>query len=42
MFDVKELDRQWHDYDNYWGGIRQMTPKIDTLITEFNRMVGLV
>ncbi|RDE17549.1 MAG: pyridoxal-5-phosphate-dependent protein subunit beta [Candidatus Thorarchaeota archaeon] len=41
MFDVKELDRQWYDYENYWGSIRQMTPKIDGLITEFNRMVGL-
>lgn len=42
MFNVAELNRQWYDYDNYWGSIRQLTPKIDELITQFNRRVGLL
>ena len=39
---VAELDRQWYDYENYWGGIQQLTPRIDELITQFNRRVGLL
>ena len=42
MFNVTELDRQWHDYENYWGSIRELTPRIDDLITQFNRRVGLL
>ena len=42
MFDPSELNRQWYDYENYWGSIRQLTPRIDELITQFNRRVGLV
>ncbi|MHA1933759.1 MAG: pyridoxal-phosphate dependent enzyme [Candidatus Thorarchaeota archaeon] len=41
MFDLDELNRQWYDYDNYWGSIQQMTPKIDELIVQFNERVGL-
>ena len=38
---LDELDRQWYDYDTYWDSIRQLTPKIDELIVEFNERVGL-
>ena len=38
-FDVKELDRQWHEYDDYWSGIQNLTSKIDKLILEFNEKV---
>ena len=39
--DVEELDRQWYDYDEYWGSIHSMVPAIDKLIVEFNEAVGL-
>jgi cysteine synthase len=42
MFDPHELDRQWYDYDSYWGAIQGMTPKIDELITQFNEKTGLL
>ena len=38
---VEELDRQWYDYDNYWGSIHGLAPEIDKLIVEFNEAVGL-
>ncbi|MFX1517584.1 MAG: pyridoxal-phosphate dependent enzyme, partial [Promethearchaeota archaeon] len=38
---TEELDRQWHDYDNYWRSINMLTSKIDMLIEEFNEKVGL-
>ncbi len=38
---LEELDKQWYDYDNYWGSIRQITPKIDKMINEFNEKVDL-
>lgn len=38
---VDELDRQWYDYDEYWGNIHSMVPEIDKLIVEFNEAVGL-
>ncbi len=40
--DVEELNAQWYDYDNYWGSIHNMTGKIDELIKEFNKKVGLL
>jgi cysteine synthase len=39
---VAELDRQWYDYESYWGSIPQLTPRIDELITQFNQRVGLL
>jgi cysteine synthase len=39
---VAELDRQWYDYQNYWGSTPQLTPRIDELITQFNQRVGLI
>ena len=42
MIDLDELNRQWYDYENYWGWIRTLTPKIDELINQFNHKVGLL
>jgi cysteine synthase len=38
---MEELDRQWYD-ENYWKNIQEMTPKLDTLIKQFNQKVGLL
>jgi cysteine synthase len=38
----EELDAQWYDYDEYWGGIRSMAGAIDERIDEFNRLTGLL
>ncbi|MCF8008419.1 MAG: pyridoxal-5-phosphate-dependent protein subunit beta, partial [Halanaerobiales bacterium] len=40
--DVKELNAQWYDYQNYWGNIHSMTGEIDKLIDKFNQKVGLL
>jgi cysteine synthase len=40
--DLEELNAQWYDYENYWGGIHQQTSKIDKLIREFNQRTGLL
>jgi cysteine synthase len=37
---VEELNAQWHDRE-YWTRIRALTPRIDQLIGEFNRDVGI-
>ena len=42
MFDLNELNRQWYDYESYWGAIQGLTPKIDELITKFNDRVDLL
>ena len=42
MFDVKELNRQWYDYEAYWGEPQKLTPKIDELIVQFNERIGLL
>ena len=42
MFDVDELNRQWYNYEEYWGDIQKLTPKIDELIIEFNNRVSLL
>ena len=39
--ELDELNAQWYD-PTYWTNIQEMTPKIDTLITEFNEKVGLL
>jgi hypothetical protein len=41
-FDLDELNRQWHEYEDYWQGIRDLTPEIDRLIVEFNERVGQI
>jgi len=41
MFDVNELNKQWYEYDSYWGQVQRLIPKIDQLIAQFNDRVGL-
>ena len=38
--DLKELNAQWYDHDNYWNTALTIAPKLDELITEFNHMAG--
>jgi cysteine synthase len=40
--DLDELNAQWYDHDQYWGGIQKQGPEIDRLIDEFNRRTGLL
>jgi len=40
--ELDELNAQWYDYEEYWGELHSMTPKIDELIKEFNDKVGLL
>jgi cysteine synthase A len=40
--DVAELRAQWDDHPNYWGGTFAQAGRIDELITDFNRRVGLI
>ena len=40
--ELKELNDQWYDHDNYWNSSRKMAPKLDELINEFNDRVGLL
>ena len=39
---VEELRAQWSDHTNYWSGTFAQVNRIDELITEFNRRVGLI
>jgi len=39
---VAELRTQWHDHANYWDSTFALADRIDELITEFNRRVGLL
>lgn len=41
-FDVRELDRQWYDYDAYWSETRKLPPNIDDLIGQFNDRVNRI
>ncbi|KAA3643259.1 MAG: pyridoxal-phosphate dependent enzyme [Chloroflexi bacterium] len=36
----EEIQAQWYD-DDYWTGVQQQVPEIDSLIEEFNAKVGL-
>lgn len=40
--DVRELNAQWYDHDDYWGDIFRQADEIDALITEFNNRVGII
>jgi cysteine synthase len=40
--EVQELDSQWHEYPEYWQGIRNQVAEIDKLIHEFNDRTGLL
>lgn len=37
---VEELNAQWHDHENYWGGLFKQVEEIDRLIEEFNELIG--
>jgi cysteine synthase len=39
---VEELNAQWYDAENYWGGIQSQAEEIDTLIEDFNEATGLL
>jgi cysteine synthase A len=39
--DVAELRAQWHDHASYWDGTFALADRIDELIADFNRRVGL-
>ncbi len=39
--ELKELNAQWYDHDNYWGQTFEQDKEIDELIIEFNDMIGL-
>ena len=39
---LDELNEQWYDYEEYWGKIHALTPKIDKIIREFNERVRLI
>ncbi len=34
--ELKELNAQWYDHDNYWGKIHETANQVDSLIEEFN------
>ncbi|MBQ3405267.1 MAG: pyridoxal-5-phosphate-dependent protein subunit beta [Oscillospiraceae bacterium] len=36
---MEELNTQWYDYDEFWGGIHSQAEKIDELIEQFNEAV---
>jgi cysteine synthase len=38
--ELDELNAQWYDHREYWGGLRLMVDKIDRLIEDFNRRVA--
>ena len=40
--EVEELNAQWYDHDDYWGGTFGQVDMIDDLIGEFNKRVGLL
>jgi len=39
--ELEELNAQWYDAEEYWGGIKKMAPVIDEKIRAFNEMTGL-
>ncbi|MDQ7825525.1 MAG: pyridoxal-phosphate dependent enzyme [Candidatus Eremiobacteraeota bacterium] len=39
---VKELNRQWYDYPEYWDSIHRQVGEIDKLINSFNERSGVL
>ncbi|MCL2616787.1 MAG: pyridoxal-phosphate dependent enzyme, partial [Defluviitaleaceae bacterium] len=39
---VEELNNQWYDYENYWGGMHRQIAEVDALINSFNEQTGLL
>jgi hypothetical protein len=40
--DLDELNAQWYDFPDYWGGIHRQVDEIDSLIEMFNERTGLL
>ena len=40
-YPLEELNAQWNDHDEYWGGVHGMTAELDRLIVQFNDQTGL-
>jgi hypothetical protein len=38
MYDVDELQAQWYDHEEYWGGLHSLVPELDLAIERFNRL----
>jgi hypothetical protein len=38
----EEIQAQWYDADDYWGGIHSQVEEMDELIREFNERTGLL
>jgi len=38
----EEIQAQWYDADDYWGGIHDQVEEMDELIREFNERTGLL
>jgi cysteine synthase len=38
MYDVDELQAQWYDHEEYWGGLHRLVPELDRAIERFNRL----
>ena len=39
---VEELNAQWYDSDNYWGGMHSQVEEVDAMIEAFNAQTGLL
>jgi len=39
QYDVDELEAQWYDHEEYWGGLHRMGPELDAAIERFNGLV---
>jgi hypothetical protein len=40
--DLAELNAQWYDPEEYWGGIQKQAEELDRLVEDFNRRTGLL
>lgn len=40
--ELGELDAQWHDFPDFWEGIRSQVGEVDKLIERFNERTGLL
>ncbi len=37
---LEELNAQWYEHDNYWYSVPKLVPKINEMITEFNKLIS--
>ncbi len=40
--ELKELNSQWYDYNNYWSSIHNQVPEMNQLTSDFNRKVEAI